>query len=214
MRCSGLGRKKERSFCSEIVIEYDFYGHAGGNGRACSARVIEVVCTILGCPRKRGRPKARELQQMGLNDATVLNSRKEIARYLNRGVRTVQRCEAYKMPVHRVGLGHRPPVFAFSKELDAWLQKFAFLTNHPARRLRQSNATRSVDLHSALHRHFAMIEKLRSSGEALASSVAASRASRQQSMSSWNTPNARASCWLRRSHGLPDVVWDSIAFLN
>jgi hypothetical protein len=53
--------------------------------------------------------------------ATVLNSWKEIATYLDRGVRTVQRWERFEhLPVHRVGSGARAPVFAFSNEIEAW----------------------------------------------------------------------------------------------
>jgi len=42
-----------------------------------------------------------------------LNSWKEIATYLSRGVRTVQRWEReLKLPVHRIGKGKRSPVYA------------------------------------------------------------------------------------------------------
>ncbi len=68
-----------------------------------------------------------------MNSATVqpavsrhmlLNSWKEIAAYLSRGVRTVQRWEqAARMPVHRVGRGPRAPVFAFGEELERWLER-------------------------------------------------------------------------------------------
>lgn len=54
----------------------------------------------------------------------LLNSWKEIATYLSRGVRTVQRWEhAARMPVHRVGRGPRAPVFALGKELERWLER-------------------------------------------------------------------------------------------
>jgi excisionase family DNA binding protein len=43
----------------------------------------------------------------------ILNSWKEIAGYLGRGVRTVQRWEQeLHLPVHRMGKGRRSPVFA------------------------------------------------------------------------------------------------------
>jgi hypothetical protein len=55
--------------------------------------------------------------------AAVLNSWKEIATYLRRGVRTVQRWELEKdLPVHRIGEGRKAPVFAFEAELRAWLE--------------------------------------------------------------------------------------------
>jgi hypothetical protein len=51
-----------------------------------------------------------------------LNSWKEIASYLGRGVRTVQRWEReLQLPVHRIGKGKRSPVFANSTELNFWL---------------------------------------------------------------------------------------------
>ncbi len=55
----------------------------------------------------------------------VLNSWKEIATFLHRGVRTVQRWESKnQLPVHRVGGGEKAPVFAFAEELQAWLRTF------------------------------------------------------------------------------------------
>jgi hypothetical protein len=48
-----------------------------------------------------------------------LDSWKEIAGYLKRGVRTVQRWERVRgLPVHR--LGRQGSVFAYKAELDAW----------------------------------------------------------------------------------------------
>jgi len=53
----------------------------------------------------------------------VLNSWKEIATYLGRGVRTVQRWEAeLHLPVHRPRGKTRSAVVAFRQELDDWLQ--------------------------------------------------------------------------------------------
>jgi hypothetical protein len=52
----------------------------------------------------------------------ILNSWKEIAQYLDRGVRTVQRWERdLQLPVHRIGKGKRSPVFAQVPELKFWL---------------------------------------------------------------------------------------------
>ncbi len=63
---------------------------------------------------------------MGFVDEPVkkrLDSWKEIAAYLNREVRTVQRWEKeQRLPVHRRSLNHgRPFVFAYEADLDAWL---------------------------------------------------------------------------------------------
>jgi hypothetical protein len=53
----------------------------------------------------------------------TLQSWKEIASELNRGVRTVQRWErTLGLPVRRLGNGPRCPVFAFKDELTQWLQ--------------------------------------------------------------------------------------------
>src|SRR5579864_6459180 len=53
----------------------------------------------------------------------ILNSWKEIATYMDRGVRTVQRWEKDGLPIRRVGAGKRAPVFAFTVEIDKWLRK-------------------------------------------------------------------------------------------
>jgi len=55
---------------------------------------------------------------------TVLNSWKEIANYLGRGVRTVQRYEQQaNLPVRRVGGKSRNSVIALPKDLDVWLRQ-------------------------------------------------------------------------------------------
>ena len=52
----------------------------------------------------------------------ILNSWKEIASYLDRGVRTVQRWEQdLQLPVHRIGRGKRSPVYAVVSELKFWM---------------------------------------------------------------------------------------------
>ncbi len=54
----------------------------------------------------------------------VLNSWKEIATYLGRGVRTVQRWEHIQsLPVHHMGTGTHAAVFAYADELDLWLHE-------------------------------------------------------------------------------------------
>ena len=50
-----------------------------------------------------------------------LDSWKEIACYLKRGVRTVQRWEqANGLPVYRLDVDRRGTVYAYKQELDAW----------------------------------------------------------------------------------------------
>ena len=54
----------------------------------------------------------------------VLRSWKEVAEYMSRGVRTVQRWEKQLgLPVHRIA--NRGEVFAFTAEIDGWMQNFA-----------------------------------------------------------------------------------------
>lgn len=68
-----------------------------------------------------------DLQQNGSGelialDRKALNSWKEIADYLSRGVRTVQRWEhQFRLPVHRPSGENRNAVVAFSDEIDKWL---------------------------------------------------------------------------------------------
>jgi serine/threonine-protein kinase len=60
------------------------------------------------------------MQQSG-PDAQVIDSWKEISRYLNRDVRTLQRWERTRgLPVRRMPGGAKPGVYAVRSELDAW----------------------------------------------------------------------------------------------
>ena len=70
-----------------------------------------------------------------------LDSWKEIARYLNRDVRTVQRWEETEgLPVHRKARERLKgsPVYAFTAEIDAWLHR------NPPTQVMQEPATESV----------------------------------------------------------------------
>ena len=73
----------------------------------------------------------------------ILNSWKEIANYLGRGVRTVQRWEAQLgLPVHRPAGKDHSAVLAFSSELDQWLDsrpvRFGTILNAESSQDRQS----------------------------------------------------------------------------
>ncbi len=58
-----------------------------------------------------------------MDNRRILSSWKEIAAYLNRGVRTVQRWEiSYKLPIRRPE-GDVMSVYAFTDELDAWMER-------------------------------------------------------------------------------------------
>jgi Tol biopolymer transport system component len=64
---------------------------------------------------------------------TRLDSWKEIAHYLGRNERTVQRWELERgLPIHRLPGTKRGGVFAFSEELDIWLAKTAGLEEREA----------------------------------------------------------------------------------
>jgi hypothetical protein len=57
------------------------------------------------------------------NQSDVLSSWKEIAAYLNCGIRTCMRYEEkYGLPVYRLEEKPKTHVFAYKKELDEWLQ--------------------------------------------------------------------------------------------
>lgn len=59
----------------------------------------------------------------------VLNGWKEIAEYLHKGVRTVQRNELdLGLPVRRPAAKDRSAVIAFTDELDEWLERSALKT--------------------------------------------------------------------------------------
>lgn len=59
---------------------------------------------------------------MAASPTGFLSSWKEIARYLDRGVRTVQRWEKMGLPVRRVHSGPRAPVVAAVDDLDRWIR--------------------------------------------------------------------------------------------
>ena len=74
--------------------------------------------------------------------STVLHSWKEIAAYMCRGVRTVQRWESLGLPVHRPLGKSRSAVLAFSEELDCWLQQTPIQS--------KANCDSGDDLHTLL----------------------------------------------------------------
>lgn len=74
-----------------------------------------------------------------MSERKILHSWKEIANYLDIGVRTAQRYEAlYGMPVHRPAGKDRSAVLALCDELDGWL-------NNTPKRTSTKAAAASVD---------------------------------------------------------------------
>lgn len=62
-----------------------------------------------------------------------LNSWKEIAAFLGRGLRTVQRWEHdLDLPVHRNGTGPRSPVYALTTELNFWITTWGAMRGEAA----------------------------------------------------------------------------------
>jgi CheY-like chemotaxis protein len=69
-------------------------------------------------------PLAAEPHVPNGQNPRILNSWKEIAVYLGRGIRTAQRYEHdFGLPVHRPSAKMRASVIAFADELDKWLQE-------------------------------------------------------------------------------------------
>src|SRR5215467_5605321 len=69
-----------------------------------------------------------------MTNADVLNSWKEIATYVGRGVRTVQRWEReLNLPVRRPRGKHRSAVIALKEDIDIWLRTPHSELNRPGR---------------------------------------------------------------------------------
>jgi len=85
--------------------------------------------------------KARRAREGISKTPVVLNTWKEIAGHMHRGVRTVQRWEAtLGMPVRRLGTTPRAPIVAFQHELDGWMSGFG---STPPRHSAASHSTTS-----------------------------------------------------------------------
>ena len=90
-------------------------------------------------------------------NSEVLNSWKEIAAYLGRGVRTVQRWEReLGLPVRRPRGKERSAVIALTPDLDSWLHKVpqGTLTSHP------STEQRREKLHLSTERLLQQVQEL------------------------------------------------------
>ncbi len=61
----------------------------------------------------------------------MLNGWKEIARYLGRGVRTVQRWEDFGLPIRRPAGHIRSAVIAIPEEVDRWVRQSASAVPDP-----------------------------------------------------------------------------------
>lgn len=93
-----------------------------------------------------------------LSNGDVLNSWKEVASYMGRGVRTVQRWEQeLNLPVRRPRGKSRSAVIAFKAELDLWLHQsqtdHAIVTSLPVEHQLIAASEKTVSLNATrLHR--------------------------------------------------------------
>ena len=86
--------------------------------------------------------------QESVMNSEVLNSWKEIAAYMGRGVRTVQRWEReLGLPVRRPRGKERSAVIALTPDLDTWLHKVpqGTLTSHPSTEQRREKLHLSTE---------------------------------------------------------------------
>ena len=112
----------------------------------------------------------------------LLNSWKEIASYLGRGIRTVQRWEKIGLPIRRLGDGDRSPVVADARDIDRWIQsaqKHGFRTPQSAEHLFLGGTLRdSVERAHRLHENLAKLCESQTSAVAqLSQTIAALRQS-------------------------------------
>ena len=99
-----------------------------------------------------------------MTERKILNSWKEIANYLGRGVRTVQRWETHlALPVHRPSGRDHSAVLAFANELDQWLDSRPVRQGMFADGVSLSIAGASAaEMQSLLGRAEVLLEKLES----------------------------------------------------
>jgi hypothetical protein len=107
-------------------------------------------------------------------DSAVLSSWKDIARYLGKGVRTVQRWERHLgLPVRRpVGASHKSAVVLYRGDVDAWLAtRFSArsLPKHEVPDGPMSQAARSI-----LRESIRAARELRTANHALTEQISAS----------------------------------------
>ena len=76
--------------------------------------------SLVSIPEANGARKTIDDGVKVSNCPHLLSGWKEIANYMHRGVRTVQRWELIGLPVRRVEKGRRSPVIALADDLDAW----------------------------------------------------------------------------------------------
>ena len=105
-------------------------------------------------------------------DSTVLSSWKDIARYLGKGVRTVQRWEReLGLPVRRpVGASQKSAVLLYHRDVDAWLatrfsarpqnQEATLANTRQARTILKERIRKAMELRNA---HFVLTTQIQES---------------------------------------------------
>ncbi|WP_158751876.1 hypothetical protein [Acidobacterium sp. S8] len=102
-----------------------------------------------------------------VSDPAVLSCWKDIARYLGKGVRTVQRWEQeFGLPVRRPsGVDHKSAVIAHARDLDAWIaSRWSLrekLTNSPPSKLARTEWKDTIQRSRALREaHGALVHEM------------------------------------------------------
>jgi hypothetical protein len=120
-----------------------------------------ILCDVFRRELPLNVSKAIIDERVEMAERRILNSWKEIANYLGRGVRTVQRWEVQLgLPVHRPAGKDHSAVLAFSSELDEWLDKRP-LRQSPQTDLGDGNAVaHAEEIKAVLLKAEAMLQKL------------------------------------------------------
>ncbi len=128
----------------------------GSRGIHLTSRVFCIKIGATKGNRMGAVPTARPVQeargasgdetQSKIAVPTTLNSWKEIAVYMQAGIRTLQRWELeLGMPIHRFTDGSHSRVFAFAKELDLWTLSRAEPRGH-RRELHRQSSVKAMEL--------------------------------------------------------------------
>lgn len=88
----------------------------------------------------------------------ILSGWKEIAGYMGRGVRTVQRWEHFGLPVRRPAGHSRSSVAASSDDIDTWLRACGAGDGEVTAAVQRNTETKST-LRAALAQHHSLIEQ-------------------------------------------------------
>jgi hypothetical protein len=115
-------------FRSYTLVPFEFYAHLAAVIRpskwhAFLSSLASAYLRQTPSPRDKKKELYCASQTIGVMDRDVLNSWKEIANYMGRGIRTVQRWEQeLGLPVRRPRGKNRSAVIALKVDLDRWLQ--------------------------------------------------------------------------------------------